>query len=537
MKTSPVSEKVMILLALAAGVMSILWYASGAPYGLPLDDAWMYAVHARNLLEHGEASLQLGKVSHALTSPLWTLLLAGARLPTGDPVRAAGLLAIFCHLLLATGVYVLCRTAAGKTMSFMASLLTAFTGPVLWHSASGLETNLLAAALVWSAWAVHTGRWLLAGLVSAAALLTGLEGGVTLLPMLHAALRGQGGRRAALALLIPGVAGLALAAWNLQTFGWILPSTMAARHWHHGVAVDRTVFQALQDAWMLLKTWWTAYPVGLIRNGGLGISYFVAGLVGIWGLWRQRATAFGWLALSMLVIFAGYSAILPVQGVAGRYQGFLWLLAPMLFPLGLGYFVQRSGTGTPLPLRIATRALVMALLILAAYHTLMNSVPWRKALAANNHHMNFVHVFAGEWFARFNPDCRAIAARDIGAIAYWAPTAACRPVLIDLGAQEDPSVLPALRDGRILHRLAQEQGRYFLSLPITVEDELLCPNPGLRMVGPAGRRHAVDPAGKLRFVSLEKPAVVHEDTETTLLVDNAPPALRLWEAGPRTKRR
>ncbi|AKT40767.1 hypothetical protein [Chondromyces crocatus] len=120
------------------------------------DDAYTVLRYARNLVEHGEFTYNLGERICALTSPLHALLLALLYRLTGELLLPARALGVACTL----------AAAASLTLSFRrdgtalrCGLALFIASPfVLYWTFGGLETPLLAALLTSSTALAHTSR-------------------------------------------------------------------------------------------------------------------------------------------------------------------------------------------------------------------------------------------------------------------------------------------------------------------------------------------------------------------------------------------
>ena len=93
------SLRVVTLGTLFLAALTAWQFASPA---FAIDDAWISFRIARNLLEHGALTFNLGRPPvEGMTNFLWTLLSAGwiAALPSVDPIHAARALGLLCHLV------------------------------------------------------------------------------------------------------------------------------------------------------------------------------------------------------------------------------------------------------------------------------------------------------------------------------------------------------------------------------------------------------------------------------------------------------
>ena len=84
-----------VLLIIA--VILLVYYCAGGPGMLPLDDAYIHFVYAKNLASGNGLSFNAGTTSFGTSSPLWTFVLAGCARGGLDVPAAALLLGILSH--------------------------------------------------------------------------------------------------------------------------------------------------------------------------------------------------------------------------------------------------------------------------------------------------------------------------------------------------------------------------------------------------------------------------------------------------------
>jgi len=517
--------------AIAVPAACVFWFAKGSSWGLPLDDAWIHAAHARSLVETGALALQDGRPSAAVTSPLWTLLLALLYATLADPVQAAALLGLVTHTLLGAGAFALVRGAAGTAAGLAACFVASLTGPLLWHSLSGMETCLFVAGTLWALWAWAARRHVLAGVLAAAVVLTRIEGLLLLVPLLWDAVV-EKQRRAWMGAAVVAAVTAAFCCWNLARVGALLPSTMEGKRWGYGISPDRGPAQIVRDAADFLVAWADYLPFGLGAHGWRWAGWLLGtGAVAGLAVCRKCRGIIG-LILVSATLNAAYAALLPAQGAGGRYQALNWILCPVLAPPALAALgrlrlsrpaVVRSLTGSAM---MRTAALAAAALLVA--HSALNASAWAMSFRSHVDHIQAVHVAAAATTARANVDCRPLVAYDIGAIAWFARTPACHPRLFDLGGLEDASLVPLVREGTAVQTLTREHGPVFLSLPLTLSDDFLSPRVGLTLIGPPGSKTLTDPSGTLAFRLVAEYSIIPEDRNLWALVQNNAPEVAVW---------
>ncbi len=201
-------------LAVAAASVAFVLASHAVP---PMDDTYIHLAYGRSLASGHLPEFNAGEPSSGFTSPLWLIpsALASTR---GDGAASV--------LMLSSTA---CACLAVALCGVPAAAVAVLTGPLLFHSSSGMETALacLFAVLLWRSLGGRSSP-LGDGLLLCGAILTRPEFSV-LAPVLLIRHRG-GGIRSWSAVLAPSLGAAALwAAWNLHCTGLLLPSTFYAK--------------------------------------------------------------------------------------------------------------------------------------------------------------------------------------------------------------------------------------------------------------------------------------------------------------------
>lgn len=460
----------MLLLALTvAALLAVAWpmLTGTLPPGFPLDDGWIHATYARNLVTHGEFSLNPGTPSTGTTSLLWTALLAAAT-GTGLSVTAAALGAGGLALLLLVFVWhrLLLRQGMARHAAFAAAAFLPLSGITLWWSLSGMETVLflLLAALALDAFGA--GRFVRAGTWLGLLLLARPEGAL-LVPVLAAATWWRERRlRPVASLLLPAAAGLTVyLLWNLAVGGALWTSTLEGRRWlalggrePGGPVAFLTAVPDMLWRWLRTLTW------GMLREASFGTWIMSIGAAAVLGVRGAQALVAGRrrsgrnalpsrmkssgvsLYLWVLLHVLAYAALLPYPGHAGRYLAPLLLAASMtlawLLAGASGGWATWKDAGphriVPLLLRrVLPGAVLLAGGVLLSVTAMRNwNEVWRSSVA----HIDSVHVRAAQWVREGTPREAVIACYDIGAIAFFAQRR-----VVDLGGLADPDAVAFMR--------------------------------------------------------------------------------------------
>ncbi|UCE67432.1 MAG: glycosyltransferase family 39 protein [Candidatus Zixiibacteriota bacterium] len=130
-------------------VFYLFWMTWHTYPGFPLDDSWIHQVFARNIAGGHGFSFNPGVPIAGATAPLWTLLLVPMWLLFG-PITGGVALGMITQWLAILAVYKLTeRLTEDKSLSFLASILSALCWPVIWGALSGMEIGLYSAVSLW----------------------------------------------------------------------------------------------------------------------------------------------------------------------------------------------------------------------------------------------------------------------------------------------------------------------------------------------------------------------------------------------------
>jgi hypothetical protein len=114
--------------------------------GVPLDDVYIHAQFAKNLLHGYGYSFQSGQILTADTSPLWVILIAIGGFFTDRLELVAIAISMLAYLALAPGVYRVARDLFGisEGQARLAGVATVISSRLAWSGMSGMETALAA---------------------------------------------------------------------------------------------------------------------------------------------------------------------------------------------------------------------------------------------------------------------------------------------------------------------------------------------------------------------------------------------------------
>lgn len=499
--------KAHIVIALAVMLVFVgyfLWneHRASGTFGFPLDDSWIHAQFARNVaLGHG-FSYNPGVPASGSTAPLWTLVLSGGYLVTGDPVLSAKVIGVVFLALTVVLVYMLVGTIAGDAReALFAAVVTASLSRLVWAGLSGMEVTL-AVTLT------------LAGILA------------------HISYGRLGDRRQYLSTALFGLATLArpecaafFAAAMLDralTGTLIRWRELAARDWLVPVAVHVALFFVVIAPFVLFSKAFglgflpnTAYAKALLWNKGLIAALSTGSLPELarsftvhpfdYYLSFLQESLSNNPILFVLFVFGFLRLVLSIPyAEESRCRTFIIPLSVILFPLAIGVIVP-FGTASyqegryaapvaPLMLVVGTlglyeagrygarilsrakfmgrpatvvmeRSLIWLFMVLALSAQVRTAWYRGKNYGTEVANIEDMQVAIGKWIDRELPEDSTLAVNDVGAIAYFSQ----RRVLDTVGLIS-PEVLSyiearASRDAAVLDFLRDERPEYAVLFP------------------------------------------------------------------------
>jgi arabinofuranosyltransferase len=462
----------------------------GCTGGVPLDDAWIHFQFARNLARGDGLSFNPGQPTSGSTAPLWTLLLAGFYLLGGRFPLAGQALSATCYLALLVATYALGKRLMGlRWAGWLAGMIVAVNGRMVWAALSALEICLFAALSLWAIGAhlsdrvQHHYRLHTATLFGLAAL-TRPEGYLLLalamvdytwsisrityhaspISNLQSRLTSYVSRILRrfpffpIALFIILI--LPYLLFSYHTSGHLLPNT-----YHAKATISLLPDRKFRDSL-------SVGAVYLILDNPLLLPFFLLGLIiliqrapllSLWCMGLPLAYAFmraslyqhGRYLMPLIPCNAVVAVwgLLEIQKVAQR-RGWLRWGAPSA---PTGHPPSKQGG-----LRRSTLAILASLLIVAG-------TAWRLPAMAHKYAQNVadinqMHVQLGHWVKDNTTPDAVIALNDIGAIAYISERE-----VVDLAGLVTPEITPSLRapeqTQQLVDFLAQRDVDYVIIFP------------------------------------------------------------------------
>lgn len=422
---------------------------------LNLDDGYIHARLAENLVHTGVLGINPGDGGGGSSSLLWTLLVgAGVALGLSGEL-AAGLLSV-CGLALAVGIASrLCFDLLPPASAWVASLAIAFGGQTVALGLSGMESLLFAGLVIAGLRDALLGRrWngtillSLAACVRVEAVLAALACFVVSLALRGRRVESPGPARGlmqmSVVLAVAAVAVIALAA-----LGRGMPSTLAARRWLYGMGESLlpgpeqwtgTIPLLLEDLWVRLSI---AQGPGHFVGHAWAVVVVALAAAGLLASFRMRERAV--LPLYFIFQLTFIVFVLGSDSHLSRYLAPLWILAP---------WVVAEGWRAIAP-RISTRRLTIPIVLLLLPLYLPQAINWARWHRCSVEHLRDVHLAMTHLIADAVPADEAVAAFDIGLLSYLGDRR-----IVDMGGMTDPEMVRALRRSEVPRLLAARGVRY-----------------------------------------------------------------------------
>ena len=534
-----------LLLQIVLVVFFLISMSQKTEVGPTLDDSWIHYQFARNLVEYGEISFNAGTWSAGTTSLLWDLILALGILLGLPVVHFSIAIGILLYFILGQQIYTIFKSYLWERdwSLVLAILVVLLTGNVLWFALSGMETLLLLTLGLWWIFAFSREKYLLAGLLAGALILTRIEGMLFLFMGIYFVFRKYGLLKGIKNSLVQIVFSLPIIApsliLNQIVYGKFYPTTMAGKKWLYGLEPGfwNLSFSGIKHyliSWggkLFQTNWWPEltdrpstiqYPLLRIISGGridksapaFGLEpypewmQFLTVLIGVvlfiillWGMLklikpvlvdifsRGKLNLWEYLVAWFLAHNLLYIVLMPLRGHGGRYQAVNFILAGIFLIAGTEVKFSRRKFGG------IFRNYILKPGILVIY--LFSIITWADVYATSVLHVNRVHRAAGEWLREEFPPGTVIAVFDVGAVKYFSEL----PVM-DIAGLTDREALKYVLKGDILPYIKAKDARYL----VMIEEQT------------AGRRAALGERKPFDSAYYEKLGILPEIGETVNLI-------------------
>jgi hypothetical protein len=429
--------------------LALLIFVAWAFRGQPGDDPYITYRYAYNLAHGNGFVYNVGERVQSTTTPLYTLLLAGAGL-AGLDIPTAGyylsIVALLGHGVCCVGFVV----AAGLSRWIgLGTVALTFASPVT-PFGLGAEMPLLMVLAWGSWWAAAEGRWHIAALLAAFATVTRGDGvlvGAALALVYLYVYRKVSPRRwpwsAALIYLLLAIPWY-IFAWLY--FGSPLPATLGAKQAQGAAEGAATFLEGLLLFWR--------HSFGALEALWLPALFVMAAGVGTL-LWRR-----GWLLLPVVwaTLFIGGFALLGVP----RYP---WYYSPLVPMAALALILGGGMLGAALVRRYRVRnAGQMGLfwgsilvLLLAGAPFLLASIEGRRLEPVPRYRL---YMQVGDWLAQNTPPEVSVGAEEVGLLGYHSQRR-----IIDFVGLIQPEVAPRRAAGDNLWAVQTYSPDYIVAFP------------------------------------------------------------------------
>lgn len=447
-------DALIIVVAAAVQLIHLLMaHQSVGAWGYPLDDSWIYQTYARNFAQTGQWAFIPGVPSTGSTSILWMLLLVpGYLLPFSAYIwtQLMGFASLVAVGLGAARLF----PEDSPGLSLMIGLAVVMEWHLVWAAASGMETTLFAALLVWFwVWLrrhdpAEGHRWqngLVLGVWGGVLMLTRPEGVLAMgAAGLYGLLRGGSIRKR---LVWGAAAGAGFALILLPFFGFNY--TVNGSVWPNTFYAKQTEYAPLYETSFLLR-YFNQMTVMFV---GAHILLIPGLLSDIWQRIKMRIDLVGLVPIGWVLLHWGiYAARLPVTYQHGRYT---IPVVPVLVIYGIrGALKLANRSRRSRALRVLSQVWLLTTAVLFVTMVVVLAAP---AYARDVAFIQGDMVATARWVDENVPEGTVIAVHDIGAIGYFAP----RP-LVDLAGLVSPEVIPVMDDAGGLVDFIEANGAEYL---------------------------------------------------------------------------
>ncbi len=413
-----------------------------------LDDSFISFVYARHLAQGEGLVFNPGQRVEGYSNLLWVLVAAAFEVLRADTVIMAKIVGIACAILglLLTGEIARRHLKLGPAVIALGLVFLATDIRVVYYSISGMETTFYLLQVVLLSYLLLEDRFVPAGGVCGALILTRPEGILFIIPLAVTLVAKRTGLRTAVtALLIPIGVAVTFEAWRWHYYGALLPNT----HLHK---VDMSGSFA---RFVLLHT--KALVMYSLRGFSGTQMVLGAAVLGIGILGRKRLLPLSACVL-MAVVFVWYSG--------GDWTAFSRFYVPVLplialFWMGaVGFMVERAGR--TLHRRALLVGLMLVPLLISALHTATSFLELERMREIDPAMNCKAHTEIARYLERASAPGDRVAINEPGAIGYYTGL-----VMIDISGRTDRTTARLEREGQLAefaeHILSTEPRFVFLN--------------------------------------------------------------------------
>ncbi|NDJ75839.1 MAG: hypothetical protein GYB65_06240, partial [Chloroflexi bacterium] len=465
-----------------AGYLVLSLRVSHDPLLMPLDDTYIHFQYARQMATGDPFIYNPGDpATSGGTSLLYPVLLAvGYLVGFGGWSLAYWALAIGVTSFLAS-VWLVFQVARRNSLdptardypghAFWFALAYAVSGPFVWAALSGMETALFLFTVLLTVYALQRDQFRLAMVAASLMALTRPEG-LILAGVAAGALalrrwpeNWPGRLRRAAAFTVPVLAGFVQPLLNVLATGSASSSGMAAKSHLYNTGAPRSErFGDIADS---LGRMWGQFlsgsspDYGTFTSPALAIAALVAGVTGLWLVWRRRRVNVAAVALTWIVLLS--AAVATLDTAFWQFKRYQLPVIALFFPLAawtsaaLGNVLDRRAG----PRWQWARWVLPALVLLPALWT---TVTFARAYRDNVRVVRDQQVPMARWTSEHLPEDARVGVHDVGLMGYFADQ-----VLYDVVGLTTPGPAQSWRQGpgTIFEHMAHSDYRpdYFAIYP------------------------------------------------------------------------
>jgi len=423
-----------VLILAGLSILSVLTYLLVSRIyfriGFPLDDSWIHQTYARNLARSGEWAFLPGQPSGGSTSPLWTMILSIGYLIHISPYGwtfSMGILILWGIAYLAE-VTVRSQVASYRSTFPWIGCLIVFEWHLTWAAASGMETLLFSAVVMWVLFSLieENPKYFKIGILIGIGIWLRPDGLTLLGPACFVGIL----NKSPIKRRINNIGRILLGFGGLFSLYLLFNLALTDNSWP-------TTFYAKQAEYMSLLDLSFVGRIGklsvqlIIGVGSILLPGYILTMVK-----AIRKQMWGFLAglLWLLGVLGLYAWRLPVIYQHGRYVIPCMLVFFTFSCIGMMDYLQRSYQGWRWVMKNTWKITVVSILIIF----------WGYGSFVYSRDVAFIEsemVDTANWVNKNLPADTLVAAHDIGALGYFG-----NYEIIDLAGLISPEVIPFLRD-------------------------------------------------------------------------------------------
>ena len=384
--------------------IDILWHRY---VGFIRDDAFITFRFAHNLSIDRGLVFNPGEHIYGSSSPGFAILMAAwLTLFPDQPLAGALLLNIMASTL---SLIIVWKLLEALSLSALQRALVLFilvwSDKLLLHSLEGMETPLVVACMLASAYFLTRNRPAMAGLTAGLMLWLRIDSAIWIVALSLAFFAFNSSLKALTVKPIPtflAVTGLVYLPWLIfawQIYGTIIPHTAIAKQVAYAINAPPWTHRLAMFAWMT--------PVSLMSdpvldNIGASITYLVA----LYGAWVYRKSVFVWV---LLIFFVLQTIALVALNMTVEQRYFTTSLYALLILFGLGLCAIQ------IPMKPG-----ILLLGIYAFVTFVFAFPRMQHLARRAHYVQDTLTNMGAWLYENSPVDSVTYLEPLGFVGYYA---------------------------------------------------------------------------------------------------------------------